>query len=81
MRPLTVTHTQRPHAAHRTSGTGPLYEGRFKSFPIQEDDQLWTVLRYVERKGVAGQFAQGDRGMAPVESLASGAWRRGGTAG
>jgi putative transposase len=81
MRPLTVTHTQRPHAAHRTSGTGPLYQGRFKSFPIQEDDHLWTVLRYVERKGVAGQYGQGGRGMALVESLGSGAWRRGGTAG
>ena len=49
MRWLTVTHTQRWHAAHRTAGTGPLYQGRFKSFPIQEDDHLWTVLRYVER--------------------------------
>ena len=49
MRWLTVTHTQRWHAAHRTAGAGPLYQGRFKSFPIQEDDHLLTVLRYVER--------------------------------
>jgi len=49
MRWLTVTHTQRWHAAHHTSGAGPLYQGRFKSFPIQEDDHLLTVLRYVER--------------------------------
>ena len=49
MRWLTVTHTQRWHAAHHTSGTGPLYQGRFKSFPIQEDDHLLAVLRYVER--------------------------------
>ena len=49
MRWLTVTHTQRWHAAHRTSGTGALYQGRFKSFPIQEDAHLFTVLRYVER--------------------------------
>jgi putative transposase len=49
MRWLTVTHTQRWHAAHRTAGTGPLYQGRFKSFPIQEGEHLWTVLRYVER--------------------------------
>ncbi|NLF08236.1 MAG: hypothetical protein GX594_09690 [Pirellulaceae bacterium] len=47
MRWLTVTHTQRCHAAHRTAGRGPLYQGRFKSFPIQEDDNLWTVRRYV----------------------------------
>ncbi|MEN6405886.1 MAG: transposase [Thermoguttaceae bacterium] len=49
MRWLTVTHTQRWRAAHRTVGTGPLYQGRFKSFPIQKDDHLLAVLRYVER--------------------------------
>lgn len=52
MRWLTVTHTQRWHAAHRTSGTGPLYQGRFKSFPIEEDDHLLAVLRYVERNAL-----------------------------
>jgi putative transposase len=35
--------------AHRTVGYGPLYQGRFKSFPVQEDRHLLTVLRYVER--------------------------------
>src|SRR5688500_17742805 len=35
MRLLTVTHTQRWHAHHGTAGTGPLYQGRFKSFPIE----------------------------------------------
>ena len=37
LRWLTVTHTQRWHVAHRTAGTGPLYQGRFKSFPVQTD--------------------------------------------
>jgi len=46
---LTHTHTMRWHAHHETSGTGHLYQGRFKSFPIEEDDHLYTVLRYVER--------------------------------
>jgi putative transposase len=49
MRLLTVTHTQRWHAHHHSAGTGPLYQGRFKSFPIQQDDHLLTVCRYVER--------------------------------
>ena len=35
MRWVTVTHTQRWHGKHKTLGTGPLYQGRFKSFPIQ----------------------------------------------
>jgi REP-associated tyrosine transposase len=49
---LTVTHTQRWHATHRTSGTGALYQGRFKSFPIQEDEHLLAVCRYVERNAL-----------------------------
>ena len=46
---LTMTHTQRWHAHHHTVGTGPLYQGRFKSFPIQEDEHFLAVCRYVER--------------------------------
>jgi putative transposase len=46
---LTLTHTQRWHAHRGTAGTGHLYQGRFKSFPIQEDDHFYTVCRYVER--------------------------------
>jgi putative transposase len=45
MRWLTVTHTQRWHAHRHTAGTGPLYQGRFKSFPIQDDDHFLTVCR------------------------------------
>ena len=52
MRWLTVTHTQRWHANRHSSGTGPLYQGRFKSFPIQDDDHLLTVCRYVERNAL-----------------------------
>ena len=52
MRLLTVTHTQRWHAHHHSAGTGPLYQGRFKSFPIQEDGHFLTVCRYVERNAV-----------------------------
>lgn len=58
MRWLTVTQTQRWHAAHRTSGTGPLYQGRFKSFPIQEDDHLLAVLRYVERNPLRANLVE-----------------------
>ncbi len=46
---LTLTHTQRWHAHRHSAGTGHLYQGRFKSFPIQEDDHFLTVCRYVER--------------------------------
>ena len=46
---LTHTHTMRWHAHHHTQGTGHLYQGRFKSFPVESDDHLYTVVRYVER--------------------------------
>jgi len=46
---LTHTHTMRWHAHYHTQGTGHLYQGRFKSFPVETDDHLYTVLRYVER--------------------------------
>jgi putative transposase len=61
MRWLTVTHTQRWHAHHHTAGTGPLYQGRFKSFPIEVDDHLLTVCRYVERNPLrAGLVAKAE---------------------
>ena len=46
---LTVTHSQRWHAHHGTSGMGHVYQGRFKCFPIAADEHLLAVLRYVER--------------------------------
>ena len=52
MRWLTVTHTRRWHAHRRTAGTGPLYQGRFKSFPVQRDRHLLLACRYVERNAL-----------------------------
>jgi len=49
---LTGTQTQRWHAAHGTTGTGPLYQGRFKAIPIQSDHHFLTVARYVARNPV-----------------------------
>ena len=34
---LTLTHTQRWHAHYHDVGSGHLYQGRYKSFPVQED--------------------------------------------
>ena len=44
----TVTHTHRWHAHMHTVGEGPLYQGRFKSFPVQADSHFLTLCRYVE---------------------------------
>jgi putative transposase len=55
---LTVTHVRRWHAHHHTEGTGPVYQGRFKSFPIQQDDHYVTVCRYVERNPLRANLVQ-----------------------
>ena len=49
---LTLTHTQRWHATHATTGTGPHYQGRYKAIPIQCNQHFLTVARYVERNPV-----------------------------
>ena len=43
-----VTHTHRWHAHRHTAGQGPLYQGRFKSFPVQADEHFLRLCRYVE---------------------------------
>jgi putative transposase len=59
---LTLTHTQRWHAHRHTAGSGHLYQGRYKSFPIQEDDHFLTVCRYVERNALrAGLVVRAER--------------------
>ena len=55
---LTLTHTQRWHAHRHSTGSGHLYQGRFKSFPIQEDEHFYTVARYVERNAVRANLAR-----------------------
>ena len=37
---------------HHTTGTGHLYQGRFKAFPMQTDAHFLTVCRYVERNAL-----------------------------
>ncbi len=56
LRWITVTHTQRWHAHRKTSGTGPVYQGRFKSFPVQTDEHFLTVARYVERNALRAKL-------------------------
>jgi putative transposase len=49
---LTLTHTQRWHAHRHSTGSGHVYQGRFKSFPVQEDGHFYTLCRYVERNAL-----------------------------
>jgi putative transposase len=61
---LTMTHARRYRSAHRNVGTGHLYQGRYRSFPVEQSaptpsqqasgvvetaNSLLRVLRYIER--------------------------------
>jgi putative transposase len=48
---LTNTHVKR-YRAHYTSGSGHLYQGRYKSFPVQTDEYFLTLMRYIEANAV-----------------------------
>ena len=49
LRWLTLTHSVRWHKHYQSTGSGHVYQNRFKAFAIAEDDHLLMVLRYVER--------------------------------
>jgi putative transposase len=53
---LQNTHVRRYH--HHYKGRGHIWQGRFKSFPVQSDEHLLTVLRYVERNPVRAKLVR-----------------------
>ena len=55
---LTLTHTQRWHAHRQSTGSGHLCQGRFKSFPVQDDEHFLTVCRYVERNALRANLVK-----------------------
>lgn len=58
MRWLTMTHTHRWHAAHHTIGSGHLYQGRYKSFPVETDEHFLQLVRYVERNAKRAKLVE-----------------------
>lgn len=55
---VTLTHTKRWHGYRQSVGTGHVYQGRFKSFVVQQDAYLLTVCRYVERNAVRAKLVE-----------------------
>jgi putative transposase len=56
MQRLTTTHVRRWHLNRQTVGTGHLYQGTYKSFPIEADEHLLAVFRYVERNALRAKL-------------------------
>jgi putative transposase len=55
---LTTRHSMRWHAHYETGGTGHLYQGRFKSFPVQNNEYFLNVMRYVERNPLRANYVE-----------------------
>lgn len=53
---LLTTHVRRYHRHYH--GSGHVWQGRFKAFPIQQDHHLLTVLRYVERNPLRAKLVR-----------------------
>ncbi len=69
---LTTSHVRRYHGRHESSGR--VWQDRFKSFPVQEDEHLLRVLLYVERNPVRAGLAS-RAALWPWSSIHW--WRRG----
>jgi putative transposase len=81
---LTLSHARRWLIHRGEVGTGHVYQGRYKSFVVQDDDHLATLCRYVERNPLranlvnscvdwpwssAGQSAISDQLRIPITKL------------
>jgi putative transposase len=49
---LTTTHSKRWHEWRQTTGTGHVYQGRFKAFPASCETHFLRLCRYVERNAL-----------------------------
>ena len=53
---LMTSHVRRYHRHY--GGSGHVWQGRFKAFPIQQDEHLLTVLRYIERNPLRAKLVR-----------------------
>ena len=52
MQRLTITHVRRWQEHRGYAGLGHVYQGRYKSFPVESDEHFWVVARSVERNAL-----------------------------
>src|SRR5262245_56576177 len=56
---LTTTHARRWQIAKEMDGQGAVYQGRFRSIPIETDRYFLWVCRYVERNALRAGLVDG----------------------
>ncbi len=55
---VSVTHVRRHQERYHRRGAGHLYQGRYKSFPVAEDEYFLTLCRYVEANAKRGKLVE-----------------------
>jgi len=58
MQRLTVTHASRWQKSYNMVGFGHVYQGRFKSFPVETDEYFYQVNRYAERNALRANLVK-----------------------
>jgi putative transposase len=58
MHRLTGIHAQRWHRDHDTTGTGPVYQGRYKAVAIESGEQFLVTCRYVEQNALRAELVE-----------------------
>jgi putative transposase len=71
MQRLTITHARRWQEHRRCVGLGHVYQGRYKSFPVETDEHFWVVARYIERNALRANLV-----LRAEEWRWSSLWRR-----
>jgi putative transposase len=71
MQRLTITHVRRWQEHRHYVGLGHVYQGRYKSFPVEGDEHFLTVARYVERNALRANLV-----LKAEEWRWSSLWRR-----
>lgn len=55
---LTVTHVTRWARVKERVGLGHVYQGRFKSFPVEKEHHFYQLVRYVERNPLRANLVE-----------------------
>jgi putative transposase len=56
MQRLTITHVRRWQQHRSYAGLGHVYQGRYKSFPVESDEHFLVVARYIERNSLRAEL-------------------------
>ena len=58
MQKLTITHARNWQEHRHRVGYGHLYQGRYKSFPVESDRHFYQAVRYVERNALRANLVR-----------------------